>query len=328
MLVNWIDECVLRATGHAFDWMRVEGLGPETLSGIRHVHDQPDGHFTAQLNFAIQNAAQRLEFEALMARLDGMRNTIDLPVPLARCPLKAAQSVLVGPHMAGSYQITIARPEWADVEVLPGQFIGVGGAVHKVLEVDVSGADGIIIHLVNPLRRTLLPGAGPNLLANGSFDADIAGWTAAVAGSSAVSWSPGRMLLNRVSGGSCRSTAPAVTIPGRRYAVAADTDGALSLWLGVVAQGTELLSVAFSGAGARSAHFIARTSQSWITFAANADGAHYTDNVTISEDAGAVVTTRPVCRMRLASPGQGQLYYDLHKFATPGLRFIEDVSVL
>lgn len=324
MLVDWVDQKVLPPLGHSFEWNRVEGLGPETLSGVRHVHLVPDGHWSARMAFSVQSSEQQREYESLLARLNGMVNTVDIPVPLNRVPARAAQSSLVGPHLAGSFRAVIARTDWADADILPGQIIGIGGVCHQVLAVNPGHADGIELQLRNPLTRDLLPDAGVELITNGAFATDISGWTPAVTGSSTVTHASGRMRLERISGASCRVWQGFATIPGRRYRAAFETDGSLSAWIGVQAQGTELLSVAFSGAAVRSLHFIARTFTTFITFAANADGQHHVDDVSSAEDAGAIVTSRPKCRMRLSS-SPGETYYELHKFAMPQLAFIEDM---
>lgn len=330
MVVDWLDTDVLRPGGHLFDYAETDGLGPEILSGLRQVYATGDGVWTARFDFTILRRDQREAMDAFMARLSGMTNVVDIPVPAARLARKHATGVLVGPHAAHTRLITVSRGEFELADLRPGHFIGVDRYVHQVTAINPNGALGIELTLRNGLRRAFDAQPGEELIVNGGFDSDLTGWTAGVAGSSTVAWSAGVAEITRVSGANAYIYQALDTTVGRRYRLSAGigTDG-LVIRLGSYANNNaQLNQVPGTAPVVWRGEFLARYPLTYLTITAYTDGAKTLDDVSVRADDVPVVTTRPTCRMRLSSPGQGRAYYEQNKFGQHSLAFIEEPSVL
>lgn len=130
------------------------------------------------------------------------------------------------------------------------------------------------------MARASLPdaGFGPNLVINGTFDADSA-WTKGTG----VTISGGTLNL-AASSGYAEQAIP--TIPGRTYIVTALVTGANPVWCGAwdsAGQAAPLSASPRSRNGAFQFHFTANDTQSFLGFAGTASGPTALDHVTARE---------------------------------------------
>ena len=137
-----------------------------------------------------------------------------------------------------------------------------------------------------------------NLITNGTFDADISGWTDASSGSSSISWnSSGYLSLNAVSSsrGIARTTIP--TVAGNTYSLEATNEGSTTSWqvnLSTFAGGGDILSGP-SNQLDKSVTFVAVGTTTHISLISNTPtGSSIIDNVSVfNTDGTDVIHTMP-----------------------------------
>ena len=128
---------------------------------------------------------------------------------------------------------------------------------------------------------------GSELVVNGTFDANVSGWTPY--GSSIVTWDAGRLRLE-VNSGNIASQ-PVTTVPGRWYRV--DWNGTSGTGIPRLLMGTAVpngnLLAPQDGAGVKSAFFLATTTVAHVQIATsvNTDGlTAFFDNISVREISG------------------------------------------
>jgi hypothetical protein len=146
---------------------------------------------------------------------------------------------------------------------------------------------------------------GPELVVNGTFDANVSGWTPL--GSSIVTWDAGRLRLE-VNSGNIASQ-PVTTVPGRWYRV--DWNGTSGTGIPRLLMGTAVpngnLLAPQDGAGVKSAVFLATSTVAHVQIATSVNTSGLTaffDNISVRELPGnhatqPTATSRPVVSARV-----------------------------
>ncbi|RWJ41570.1 hypothetical protein [Mesorhizobium sp.] len=136
------------------------------------------------------------------------------------------------------------------------------------------------------LRTVLFSrGFGPDLITNGTFDADLTGWTDSDTGTGESTWSAGAMRLVGVDGSNrARRSQVKTLVSGRTYRITFDyvaSSGAASIAVGTAVGSASMVSIAGTlGIG----FFVASQASVTITAMTGSGGGDVTfDNITLKE---------------------------------------------
>lgn len=122
-----------------------------------------------------------------------------------------------------------------------------------------------------------------NLVVNGNFDSDTAGWTLSQTVTASVpSWDAGVLKMNSDGSGFSRADQSIPTIAGRTYTIKGVVGGsAQTIRVGVSQGGTTLLSVETVPVGEFSYTFTAAGETSWIRLEDGGVPASYFDSISV-----------------------------------------------
>lgn len=157
--------------------------------------------------------------------------------------------------------------------------------------------------------------AQTELVTNGTFDANITGWTDFSDAPGNIAWDSGMLRLSKVSGTGARAQQGLATVVGTTYRLAWDTD---STWIarrvGSTAGGADVISSLGSSAGTNVLDFVALSTTSYLRFTVTGtgDASATLDNVTLKAVPGnhalqATTTKRPLWN---ANSGKPYLSFD------------------
>ena len=128
-----------------------------------------------------------------------------------------------------------------------------------------------------------------NLVTNGTFDTDVAGWTDDSTNGGAISYSSGAMLLDAGASGDAWGVQSITTTVGQSYTVEVTMSAStgspnLVIRVGTASRGTQNLNVAHTSAGTYSHTFVATSTTTFISIGQTVDGADsLVDNVSVYE---------------------------------------------
>jgi hypothetical protein len=123
---------------------------------------------------------------------------------------------------------------------------------------------------------------GPELVANGTFDTDISGWTQN-AGGSAVWDASGAIACSDVAGADCNVSAPITTVVGRQYRVSWTVQSSNGSWLVRIRNSTDFQYVA-GGTGSFSGVFTSSAVSNTVNLlAADTNSTTVFDNISVRE---------------------------------------------
>ena len=148
---------------------------------------------------------------------------------------------------------------------------------------DARNAEGVVMRRM-PL--VLVGGAtAPEIVTNGTFATNIAGWNNYSAGGS-IAWQSGKLLLLAAGGGTAVAEQELTTQLSRRYRVQFELSGAdVTVNVGSTLHGTQLKTMLFSGATTHSFYFES-TGATVVYFEFSTTGNALVDNVSVKLAAG------------------------------------------
>lgn len=157
------------------------------------------------------------------------------------------------------------------------QFLFVATATTRnILFALVTNTLGTYADVANVIVREVTSTLGPNLVRNGNFDADLAGWTDASTAPSSMSWSGGQAVTVTDGVNLARIRQTITTVPGRTYAMY--STGNTGIGVGTSAGGQEILALR----SALSRAFVATAATTYLSVA-TANNGQTLDNVSVRE---------------------------------------------
>jgi len=142
---------------------------------------------------------------------------------------------------------------------------------------------------------------GGDLITNGAFSTDLAGWTDYSDPPGTVIWETAKAKLNGGADGEGSIGQGITTTSGKTYLLTFDVStNPLHIRIGTSAEGSQIVYDVQYSVGSKQITFIARGTTTYIQFLRKSDGAAYLDNVVCKEYAPVEILTSPYAESELS----------------------------